>query len=93
MTYNKKQRNKAASKRQKLSALPDKRRVLTRKEEKTPLTLQKASTNLKDLEQAWRTVRSDQGYEIFIEIDVGTPSQTLNVLIDSGSDWFWVNTD
>lgn len=45
------------------------------------------------MEQAWRTVRSYFGMEIFIEFDIGTPGQTLRVLIDSGSDWFWVTTD
>ena len=31
--------------------------------------------------------------EIFIEFDVGTPGQTLRIIIDSGSDWFWVTTE
>lgn len=57
-----------------------------------PITLLNA-TNAKDMEQAWRTVRSYFGMEIFIEFDVGTPGQTLRILIDSGSDWFWVTTD
>ena len=46
-----------------------------------------------DAQQAWRTVRSYFGMEIFIEFDVGTPGQTLRILIDSGSDWFWVTTE
>lgn len=38
-------------------------------------------------------MRSYFGMEIFIEFDVGTPGQTLRILIDSGSDWFWVTTE
>lgn len=30
--------------------------------------------------------------EIFIELDIGTPGQTLRILLDSGSDWLWVTT-
>ena len=59
---------------------------------KTPQTLQSAETP-EEARQAWRTVRSYYGMEIFIEFDVGTPGQTLRILIDSGSDWFWVTTE
>lgn len=45
------------------------------------------------MEQAWRTVRSYFGMEIFIDFDIGTPGQTLRILIDSGSDWLWVTTE
>ena len=37
-----------------------------------PVTLRSAQTP-KDTEQAWRTVRSYLGMEIFIEFDIGTP--------------------
>ena len=57
-----------------------------------PVTLSTAN-NSEDAEQAWRTVRSYFGMEIFLEFDIGTPGQTLRILIDSGSDWFWVTTD
>jgi len=43
-----------------------------------------------ELKQAWRTVRSVGGFEIFMKFDIGSPGQTLNILLDSGSDWFWV---
>ena len=46
-----------------------------------------------DTEQAWRTIRSYFGMEIFMDIDVGTPGQTLRILMDSGSDWFWVTSN
>ena len=61
-------------------------------EEPSEMTLQDAESPT-DTEQAWRTVRSYFGMEIFIEFDIGTPGQTLRVLIDSGSDWFWVTTE
>ena len=38
----------------------------------TPVTLSKAH-NSQDAEQAWRTVRSYFGMEIFLEFDIGTP--------------------
>lgn len=53
------------------------------------ITLQTAVTT-EDYEQAWRKVRSFFGMEIFLEFDLGTPGQTLAILVDSGSDWFWV---
>ena len=28
-----------------------------------------------------------------MDFDIGTPGQTLHVLLDSGSDWFWVTAD
>ena len=37
-------------------------------------------------------MRSYFGMEIFLEFDLGTPGQTLTILVDSGSDWFWVTT-
>ena len=40
---------------------------------------------------AWRTVSSYFGLEIFMDFDIGTPGQTMRILIDSGSDWFWIS--
>lgn len=51
------------------------------------------ATTPKDMEQAWRTVRNYFGMEIFLDFDIGSPGQKLSILIDSGSDWFWVTTD
>jgi hypothetical protein len=45
-----------------------------------------------DRDQAWRTLRDWFGMELFVKFDVGTPGQTMNVLVDSGSDWFWINS-
>ena len=30
--------------------------------------------------------------ELFVQFDIGTPGKTMNILCDSGSDWFWINS-
>ena len=74
MTYNKKQPTKGETiKRQNDDVILTDEFVSSLNDTATkPITLLNA-TNAKDMEQAWRTVRSYFGMEIFIEFDIGTP--------------------
>lgn len=45
-----------------------------------------------DREQTWRALRDWFGMELYVKFDIGTPGQTMNLIVDSGSDWFWINS-
>ena len=42
---------------------------------------------------AMRMLEDYQDVQLFIEVSVGTPSQPMRLIVDSGSTWFWVQTE
>ena len=45
-----------------------------------------------DKDFAWRTMRDFFDLQLFVEVDVGRPGQTMRVVADTGSKWVWVQT-